>query len=115
MQGAQDFSKKAYNDYGIDLSGASNTLATGLFNIFNNPALNSISTIGDALFTNTPPAPQDVENQRNTERGGVHNGDGPGADNGSPSTTTPASSAEDRTKQITDYLKNLGYSDDLIS
>jgi hypothetical protein len=60
----------------MDIPGALNTLATGLANTFNKPAFNSIGTIGDALFTNTPPPsttpdPQNIEAQRPAEGAAV--------------------------------------------
>lgn len=111
QKGSNDLNEK----YGINLGKFFEDLQP-LGNIYGKERqFGLLNTAANALFTNTPPAPQDVENQRQAEEVAVENGEKPGADNGSPSTPTPAPSAEDRNRQITEYLKSLGYSDDLIN
>ena len=112
QKGSDDLNEK----YGMDIPEALNTLATGLANTFNKPALNSIGTLSDALFINTPlpSTTPDAQAQSQADQAAVQNGAGEaGANNGNPS--TPAPSAEDRNRQITEYLKSLGYSDELIN
>lgn len=107
MQGAQGFSKNLYDKYGMDFPGALGILASGLANTFNKPALNSIGTIGDALFTNTPPYIQSTEVK--TNQGAANQGEGQ-TDNGAPATTTPTSIrlSQEEMNKIIDALKKAG-------
>lgn len=112
VEWAQKGSNDLQEKYGMNIPEALGTLINGLPN---KPAFNTVGTLFDTLLTNTPP-PQSTETEEAKEKTDVEQGKGAaGANNGSPSTPTPASSAEDKNKQIIEYLKNLGYSDDLIS
>lgn len=104
MEWVQKGSGDLYEKYGMDIPGALSTLTNGLANIFDKPAFNSIGTLADALFTNTPP-PQNTEDNK-SEKGATS------VDNGSPAISY---GTEDKKEQLTKALSPWNLDKNLIN
>lgn len=111
MKGTQAFSKKLHDTYEMDLPEALSIFGDQMANVLDKPGLKAIGTIGDALFTNTPPDAQSTEAKEAQEKDAIKQRDGAsGVDNGTPANSNPEASnpGDDSGKELKDLFQSQG-------